>query len=219
MVESIQDMQSKSSNLLFLGCMERTLMCYLIATIYMQFNLVPYRHRIDELWAVLASSKSFKYLYYYSHKIADALGSEKCKAFFSACLQLKKNSIWATCWIAFDEETSALCSLGSIPADEGYISAVQLLVVHFSDHTNSAIEVNWSNSADLERNEQWWLYSTYSSSTYKIKELPQYWSCLFISVPLHWIATQTFSTVSYTEKFNVLYNILKVLRNPMREST
>ena len=30
--------------------------------IYMQFNLVPYRHRIDELWAVLASSKSFKYL-------------------------------------------------------------------------------------------------------------------------------------------------------------
>ena len=90
-------MQSKSSNLLFLGCMERTLMCYLIATIYMQFNLVPYRHRIDELWAVLASSKSFKYLYYYSHKIADALGSEMCKAFFSACLQLKKNSIWATC--------------------------------------------------------------------------------------------------------------------------
>ena len=42
--------------------------------------------------------------------------------------------------MAFDEETSALCSLGSTP-DEGSISAVQLLVVHFYDHTNSAEEV------------------------------------------------------------------------------
>ena len=43
----------------------------------------------------------------------------------------------------FDEETSALslCSLGSTP-DQGSISAVQLLVVHFYDHTNSAEEVN-----------------------------------------------------------------------------
>ena len=44
--------------------------------------------------------------------------------------------------MAFDEETTALCSLGSIPADEGSISAVQLLVIHFNDHTNSAVEVN-----------------------------------------------------------------------------
>ena len=43
----------------------------------------------------------------------------------------------------FDEETSALslCSLGLTP-DQGSISAVQLLVVHFYDHTNSAEEVN-----------------------------------------------------------------------------
>ena len=42
----------------------------------------------------------------------------------------------------FDEETSALslCSLGSTP-DQDSISAVQLLVVHFYDHTNSAEEV------------------------------------------------------------------------------
>ena len=44
--------------------------------------------------------------------------------------------------MGFDEETLALCSLGSILADEGSISAVQLLVVHFNDHTNSAKEVN-----------------------------------------------------------------------------
>ena len=43
----------------------------------------------------------------------------------------------------FDEETSALslCSLGST-LDQDFISAVQLLVVHFYDHTNSAEEVN-----------------------------------------------------------------------------
>ena len=41
----------------------------------------------------------------------------------------------------FDEETSALCSLGSTP-DQSSISAIQLLVVHFYDHTNSAEEVN-----------------------------------------------------------------------------
>ena len=60
---------------------------------------------------------------------------------FSACLLEEKhcldllNGIW---W----GDLSTICSLGSIPADEGSISAVQLLVVHFNDHTNSAEEVN-----------------------------------------------------------------------------
>ena len=51
------------------------------------------------------------------------------------CLGNLLNGIW---W----GDLSTICSLGSIPADEGSISAVQLLVVHFNDHTNSAEEVN-----------------------------------------------------------------------------
>ena len=39
----------------------------------------------------------------------------------------------------FDEETSALS--GSTP-DQDSISAVELLVIHFYDHTNSAVEIN-----------------------------------------------------------------------------
>ena len=79
--------------------------------------------------------------------------SEKCKALhflhaFNGCDMMSsfagwgKKTVWET-WMPFDEETSALslCSLGSTP-DQGSISAVQLLVVHFYDHTNSAEEVN-----------------------------------------------------------------------------
>ena len=68
--------------------------------------------------------------------------------------------------MAFDEETSALCSLGSTP-DQGFISAVQLLVVHFYDHTNSAEEVN-------EAHKQLFTLKMESSTT----KIVVSWSCL-----------------------------------------
>ena len=48
----------------------------------MQFNLVPYRHRIDELWAVLASSKIFKYLYYIVIKLQMLLALKSARLYF-----------------------------------------------------------------------------------------------------------------------------------------
>ena len=110
------------------------------------------------------------------------------------CLGNLLNGIW---W----GDLSTICSLGSIPADEGSISAVQLLVVHFNDHTNSAEEVNeavkqlftWKGRAMV----------TFIPPTQAALQNKRAvgWSCLFISVPslTHWSSNCT--------NINLLYKL------------
>ena len=145
-----------------------------------------------------ASSKSFKYLYYIVINCSCSW-LWKVQEHDMFCMpSVEEKHYLGTCWMAFDEETLALCSLGSISADEGSISAVQLLVVHFNDHTNSAEEVNeagkqrftWKGRAMV----------TFISPTQAALQNKRAvgWSCLFISVPslTHW-SHQIVQTLTY----------------------